>query len=83
MQHLLAGCPFSRTLWYEVLSWIRSTAEPPVAEDDFVEWWSMAIQSTPHMLRKGTLSLLMLTTWWILKNRNTVIFDNALSSFMH
>jgi hypothetical protein len=30
MQHLLIGCSFSRTTWYEVVSWIRSTAGPPV-----------------------------------------------------
>jgi hypothetical protein len=26
MQHLLVDCPFSRTVWHEVLSWVRSTA---------------------------------------------------------
>jgi hypothetical protein len=25
MSHILTGCPFSRTIWHEVLSWIRST----------------------------------------------------------
>jgi hypothetical protein len=45
------GRPFSRAIWYEVLLWIRSTAGPP-DEDDFVEWWMAAIQSTPRALRK-------------------------------
>jgi hypothetical protein len=37
MRHLLTGCPFSRAIWYEVLSWILSTAGPLEVEDDFVE----------------------------------------------
>jgi hypothetical protein len=77
MQHLLTGCSFSRAIWYEVLSWIRSTAGPPVEEDDFVEWWLVAIRSTPRALRKGTSSLVMLTVWWLWKHRNAIVFDNA------
>jgi hypothetical protein len=60
-----------------VLSWIRSTAGPPVEEDDFVEWWLVAIRSTPRALRKGTSSLVMLTVWWLWKHRNAIVFDNA------
>jgi hypothetical protein len=29
-------------------------------------------------LRKGTLSVIMLTTWWIWKHRNAVVFNRAL-----
>jgi hypothetical protein len=47
MQNLLAGFPFSRSICYKVLLWIRSTAAPLVAEDDFVEWWLKAAKSTP------------------------------------
>jgi hypothetical protein len=78
MQHLMAGCPFSRTVWYEVLSWIRSTARPPRREDDFVEWWTRATRSTLRAVHKGTSSLIMLTAWWIWKHHNAVVFDSAL-----
>jgi exonuclease III len=77
MRHLLTGCPFSLTVWHEVLSWIRSTAGPPDGEDDFVDWWKSALRSTPRALRKGTSSLVMLTAWWIWKHRNAIVFDNA------
>ena len=77
MSHILTGCPFSRTIWYEVLSWIRSTARPPVAEDDFAEWWSQSVRSIPRQMRKGTSSLIMLTAWWIWKHRNAIIFDSV------
>ena len=77
MAHILTGCPFSRTVWHEVLSWIRSTARPPIKEGDFAEWWSLVLRTTPRQLRKGTSSLIMLTAWWIWKHRNAAVFDNA------
>ena len=80
MAHLLTGCPFSRTLWHEVLSWIRSISRPPVVEDDFADWWSLVLHSTPRLLRRGTSSVIMLTAWWIWKQRNAVVFDNGTPS---
>ena len=46
MRQLLVACPFSRSIWHEVLSWVRPTATPPDVEDDFVEWWLKVSQST-------------------------------------
>jgi hypothetical protein len=65
---------------YEVLSRIHSTSEPPTAEGDFAEWWSLVVLTAPHQLSKGTSSLIMLimlTTWWILKHRKAAVFDSA------
>uniref|UniRef100_A0ACD5Y8D8 Uncharacterized protein n=1 Tax=Avena sativa TaxID=4498 RepID=A0ACD5Y8D8_AVESA len=76
MSHLLTGCPFSRTIWHEVLSWIRSTAGPPVAEGPFAEWWELAVCSNPRHMRKGTSSVIMLTAWWIWKHRNVIVLNN-------
>jgi hypothetical protein len=53
MEHLLVGCPFSRTVWHEVLSWVRSTARPPRRGDDFVGWWQGAARSTPPCFTQG------------------------------
>jgi hypothetical protein len=77
MMHLLTGCPFARTIWHEVLSWIRSTSTPPVAGDDFTAWWASALRATPRALRKGTSSMILLTAWWIWKHRNAAVFDNT------
>jgi hypothetical protein len=77
MAHLLTGCSFSRMVWFEVLSWIRSTSGPPTVEGDFAEWWSLAVRTAPRQLRKGTSSIIMLTAWWIWKHRNAAVFDNA------
>jgi hypothetical protein len=48
MTHLLIGCSFSMTIWYEVLSWIRSTSGPPTVEGDFAEWWSLVVRTAPR-----------------------------------
>lgn len=77
MNHLLVECPFSRVLWYEVLSWIRSTCTPPTAGDSFAAWWQESFHSSPSSARKGTASLVMLTAWSIWKHRNAAIFYNA------
>ncbi|KAK1648579.1 hypothetical protein QYE76_066384 [Lolium multiflorum] len=66
-----------RTVWFEVMSWIRSTSGPPTAEGDFAEWWSLVVRTAPRQLRKGTSSVIMLTAWWIWKHRNAAVFDNA------
>ncbi|XP_051196857.1 uncharacterized protein [Lolium perenne] len=74
---VLDRCSFSWTVWFEVLSWIRSTSGPPSSEEDFAEWWSQVVRTAPRQLRKGTSSIIMLTAWWIWKHRNAAIFDNA------
>lgn len=75
--HLLVSCPFSRSLWHKVLSWIQSTCVPPTADVLFADWWQATVSSTLPQLRKGTASLIMLTAWWIWKHRNVAIFDIA------
>uniref|UniRef100_A0ACD5W632 Uncharacterized protein n=1 Tax=Avena sativa TaxID=4498 RepID=A0ACD5W632_AVESA len=77
MSHLLVGCPFSRALWHEVLSWTRSTILPPDGEDDFVDWWQHVVLSAHRAMRKGTSLLIMSMAWWIWKQRNAVVFDHA------
>ena len=77
MAHLLTGCSFSMTVWFEVLSWIRSTSGPPTVEGDFAEWWSLVVRTAPRQLRKGTSSIIMLIAWWIWKHRNAAVFDNV------
>uniref|UniRef100_A0ACD5XM55 Uncharacterized protein n=1 Tax=Avena sativa TaxID=4498 RepID=A0ACD5XM55_AVESA len=76
MSHILTGCPFSQTIWHEVLSWIRSTAGPPVDEGPFADWWGLVVQSTPRPMCKGTSSVIMLMAWWIWKQRNAIVFNN-------
>ena len=75
MQHLLEGCSFSRQIWHETLSWVRSTADIPDYDTDFYTWWETSCNCSPSPARKGMASLIILTAWWIWKHRNACIFD--------
>lgn len=75
MQHLLAGCSFSRQVWHEVLSWCRSTATIPSHDEEFITWLSSAISSTTSCLRRGLASIAILTAWHIWRHRNGCLFD--------
>ena len=46
-------------------------------ETIFIATVTQVLRSTARALRKGTSSVIMLTAWWIWKQRNTIIFDNV------
>ncbi|KQK15730.1 hypothetical protein BRADI_1g24593v3 [Brachypodium distachyon] len=77
INHLLVDCPFSRTLWHEVLSWIRSTCAPPTVGIPFADWWQTSVYSAPSTTRKGAASIIILTAQWIWKHCDAAVFDNA------
>ena len=81
MEHLLAGCAFSRQAWHEILSWYRITDTPlPDSSSDFRDWFSLAVQNAPTSLRRGLASLAILTAWRIWKARNACVFNAAVPS---
>lgn len=64
MTHILTRFPFVRTILYDVLSWIRYIATPPIAKSDFTDWGVVmptTLRSTHRLLRKDTSSVIMLT----------------------
>uniref|UniRef100_A0A453S5Z5 Reverse transcriptase zinc-binding domain-containing protein n=1 Tax=Aegilops tauschii subsp. strangulata TaxID=200361 RepID=A0A453S5Z5_AEGTS len=80
MEHLLAGCSFSRQVWHEVLSWCRSTTPPPSPTSGFREWWRSSYSATPATLQKGFASTSMLCAWCLWKHRKEAIFNNQTPS---
>ena len=81
MEHLLAGCTFSRQAWHEILSWYRITDTPlPDSSSDFRDWFSLVVQDAPTTLRHGLASLIILTAWRIWKARNACVFNDATPS---
>lgn len=83
MQHLLAGCSFSRQVWHEILAWARSTAELPNEETDFHILWATFCVFVPIGKRMGLGSLIILTAWWLWKHRNGCVLDGDRSSVSH
>ncbi|XBH98888.1 hypothetical protein VPH35_128336 [Triticum aestivum] len=81
IDHLLAGCPFSRAVWHSTLAACRLKVDIPTPTSRFIEWWSSAVASSPPSLRKGVASLGILVAWSIWKHRNAVIFDAAAPSY--
>uniref|UniRef100_A0A453FFI8 Reverse transcriptase zinc-binding domain-containing protein n=1 Tax=Aegilops tauschii subsp. strangulata TaxID=200361 RepID=A0A453FFI8_AEGTS len=53
LRHLLLACPFSRQVWYEILSWLRVPCNPPDGEPSTNTWWLSVRQHTPKPMRKG------------------------------
>lgn len=65
MHHLLVGCPFSRQVWHEVLSWCRATTPPPGANDDLIQWWATSHDAAPARQRRGISSMIILVAWFL------------------
>lgn len=82
MHHLLVGCPFSRQIWHEVLSWCRTTMPPPTAYEDFIEWWAASHGTATAGQQGGISSMIILTAWLIWKARNACVFDAEQPSIM-
>lgn len=83
MQHLLAGCSFSRQVWHEVLGWVRAPANLPDGATPFLAWWQASSDQAPAPARKGLASIIILTAWWIWKHRNGCTFDHDRPSVSH
>ncbi|XP_073367977.1 uncharacterized protein [Aegilops tauschii subsp. strangulata] len=77
MQHLLAGCSFSRQVWHEILGWARAPIGLPVPDTPLQLWWSSSLDLVPASMRNGLSSLIILSAWWIWKHHNTCIFEGA------
>jgi hypothetical protein len=78
IQHLLAGCVFSRQVWFQVLSACNlQHLCPSLGEDNFQVWWQRAEQNVPKQRRKGFNSVVCLVAWWLWKHRNYCVFDEG------
>ena len=74
IDHLLLQCPFSRSLWFEVLSIFGWGPWTPSAADSLKVWWFGLLSSLHGAARKkaGSIILLLLREIWL--ERNSRIF---------
>ena len=75
--HLFLGCPLSRQVWHDILSWLRLTCQVPSTEASLVDWWRTARQRTLKPMRKGLASATLVIPWMIWKHCNDCVFNNA------
>jgi hypothetical protein len=76
IEHLLLQCPFSRSIWFEVLWSLARSSLAPSAVDVLLVWWSSVLNTWPSKIHPQARSffLLVLRSIWI--ERNNWIFKN-------
>jgi hypothetical protein len=74
--HLLLRCPYSRTIWFEVLKGLGEPGLPPSGRDSLLQWWPSVLGhwSSKSVAQVRALSLLVLRSIWL--ERNARIFKN-------
>jgi hypothetical protein len=53
------------------------TCNPPTTKETLHDWWIIARQGTPKLLRKALDSMTLLILWMVWKHRNACVFDHA------
>jgi hypothetical protein len=83
MSHVLAGCVFSRQVWYKCFQSLGLQVELPAADDQWNEWWlsTRARVRTPERRAFDTHTLVILVSWRLWKQRNARVFDNLRGQF--
>lgn len=74
--HLFAQCRYSSRVWKSMAYWSRAEKlKPPhwAGSWSIVDWWT-TVAETRGLLRKVTVTILILITWEIWKERNARIF---------
>jgi len=76
IDHLLLLCPFSREIWFRVLSWFSwGEVAPDSQAFNLAVWWAAARKRIPRDTRKGFDSIVVLVSWLLWKERNNRTFD--------
>ncbi|CAM0958165.1 unnamed protein product [Alopecurus aequalis] len=76
--HLFASCSYSRSVWSATLARLHLPAQltPTADTEGLQEWWTVSSQLVPAALRCRWQSVVLLTWWYIWKERNNRIFNN-------
>nr|AAM08521.1 Putative retroelement [Oryza sativa Japonica Group]AAP51826.1 retrotransposon protein, putative, LINE subclass [Oryza sativa Japonica Group] len=78
--HILLDCIFARQVWLRVLSPLGWTTLSPPRGSCLQDWWPSSRVGLPGHLRASFDSMVLLVSWQLWKERNSRVFDSALSS---
>jgi hypothetical protein len=81
--HLCLACPFAKAVWDQILSWenfTRLQLQPQVDPVHIRAWWEEAARKVPKSERRRLNRVVIYTFWNIWKERNRIIFNNAVET---
>jgi hypothetical protein len=59
IDHILVGCVFARSFWFQLLGQVNLSAfTPVVGETKMMEWWSRSSEQLQGIAKKGLNSLI-------------------------
>lgn len=76
MDHILTSCPYSRQVWWNILTVLGVNAAQ-IGGGSMIDWWDRWRQRWHGDKRRGADSLFAIVTWEIWKERNARCFRNA------
>ena len=77
IDHLLVSCVFARQIWSFLLHRLGwDIAVPSTVDQSLADWWFSAHKRIAKADRKCFDSMVVLTCWWLWKERNRRTFDH-------
>jgi len=81
IDHLLVSCVFARQIWSFLLHRLGwDIAVPSTVDQSLADWWFSAHKRIAKADRKCFDSMVVLTCWWLWKERNRRTFDHQAHS---
>ena len=68
---------YSKEVWFGVLRFLGLQRHTPVTDDLLADWWLPCRKQVPKLMRKAFDSVVVLTAWFIWKQRNDRIFNHG------
>jgi hypothetical protein len=83
IDHLLIGCSFSRSVWYQVLHHFGWHHIAPSEPSSFAEWWTLVRKRVVKEHRQAFDSIAVLVVWSIWLHHNDRVFGRQVLSDAH
>jgi hypothetical protein len=77
VQHIMAGCVYTREVWFGCLQGLQLGVDPPLQDDTMQSWWSQTRARFRSKETRGFDSLVVLVSWRLWRQRNARCFQNT------